>query len=72
MKEDEIAKELEEIKERLNKIETFFAHNGLSVMLNEKLASNFGHMTEILVAKIDEIKETQEGKSISHSMERKH
>lgn len=58
MSESDIAKELREIKERLDKIETFFAHDGLSVMLNEKLASNFGDMTEILVAKMDKIEQS--------------
>jgi hypothetical protein len=57
MNESDIAKELEEIKERLDKIETFFAHDGFWMMLNEKLASNFGHMTEILIKRMDELKE---------------
>jgi hypothetical protein len=35
MNESEIAKELKEVRDRLDKIETFFAHDGLSVMLNE-------------------------------------
>jgi hypothetical protein len=52
---DDIAKQLEEIGERLDKIETFFAHDGFSMMLNEKLASNFGHMTKILVERIDKL-----------------
>jgi hypothetical protein len=54
MGESDIAKELE-IKERLDKIETFFAHDGLSAMLNEKLASNFRHMTEILLKRMDKL-----------------
>jgi hypothetical protein len=55
MGETDIVKELKEVRDRLDKIETFFAHDGFSVMLNEKLSAHFGHMTEILMGKIDKM-----------------
>jgi hypothetical protein len=60
MNESEIAEELKEVKERLDKIETFLTHDGLSKMLNEKLSSNFTMMTNILVNRIEKIEKAIE------------
>lgn len=47
----EILVELEEMNKKLDKIETFFARDGLSVMLNEKLSA----MLHALIEKMDRI-----------------
>ena len=51
MNESEIVEQLKEVNDKLEKIETFFAHDGLSVMLNEKLTA----MTKALVERIDRL-----------------
>jgi DNA-binding FrmR family transcriptional regulator len=57
MNDEEILEQLKAINIKLDKIETFLAHDGLSEMLNEKLSYNFGEMTKALVAKMDKIEQ---------------